>query len=304
MNPQVQPAKPAWPKRRWALLLSLLAPPLALQYLGRFRAGCGLWLVVMGVAAIHFAIGEQWGQASSGLLVLGVAIHSWRAVARARVPNGGEARARPNSSRWKALLLTWIAVLLLVTVQRLFLFEPMRMPSSSMQPGLAMGDVIWTCKWGGGTKHAWGLVLHRGVTTMHVQRGDLIVFEAPGLPGKLFVQRVVALPGDEVEVRAHGLWVNGRAARTETPLKPFFDADRNLMLDVREEQLDGRRYRVSMQPDSQGDLHANMPARQVPAQQLFVLGDTRDNASDGRIWGWLPIDRVVGHVSARAVTER
>ena len=110
--------------------------------------------------------------------------------------------------------------------------------------------------------------------TAPVKRGDVLVFKPPfrGLPGvgvfeeAPYVKRCVALGGDTVEVRAgKGLWVNGRAVA-----EPYV--------------LEKARY-------SWG------PAR-VPAGQLCMLGDNRNDSFDSHYWGFLPQARVVGRPGA------
>jgi signal peptidase I len=93
------------------------------------------------------------------------------------------------------------------------------------------------------------------------EHGDVIVFEPPNHPGEDYVKRVVGLPGETVEVRNGQVLVNGQ------PLpEPF-------------------RPRTGTY---------TMPLREVPAGNLFVLGDNRNNSNDSHNWGALPIENIVG----------
>lgn len=92
-------------------------------------------------------------------------------------------------------------------------------------------------------------------------RGDVIVFHYPRDPSRDFIKRVIGLPGDTVEVRNGQVVVNGEII--DEPYRPSpgtYDADP-----------------VTLPPD-----------------QLFVMGDNRNNSSDSHIWGALPMENVIG----------
>jgi signal peptidase I len=92
------------------------------------------------------------------------------------------------------------------------------------------------------------------------QRGDIIVFHFPRNPDEEYIKRIIGLPGDVVEVMNGAVNVNGQ------PM------DENYL-----------------------DVKTNYTGRwEVPADQLFVLGDNRNNSSDSHDWGMVPMDYVVG----------
>jgi signal peptidase I len=92
------------------------------------------------------------------------------------------------------------------------------------------------------------------------QRGDIIVFHFPRDPKEEYIKRVIGLPGDEVEVRQGSVYVNGQL-------------------------LEESYLRVTTNYNG---------AWVIPANQLFVLGDNRNNSSDSHDWGTVPMDYVVG----------
>ncbi len=92
------------------------------------------------------------------------------------------------------------------------------------------------------------------------QRGDIIVFHFPRDPSKEYIKRVIGLPGDEVQVENGQVYVNGQPL-DETYLKVKTNYSGNW---------------------------------RVPAGQLFVLGDNRNNSSDSHDWGTVPMSYVVG----------
>lgn len=99
-----------------------------------------------------------------------------------------------------------------------------------------------------------------------IQRGDVVVFEPPngGMadPGVPFIKRVVGLPGDTVEV------VNGRTL------------------------VNGEEFDV---PEADAPAYTRQ-LEVVPEGQLFVLGDNRNQSSDSHIWGYVPIENLIGRV--------
>jgi signal peptidase I len=106
----------------------------------------------------------------------------------------GELTSEPGTPRKRRARLGGYGaaaiVLALLVAVRLFVAEPMRVPTGSMQPTLRPGDHVLLAKLAG------------------VERGDLVVFEQPA--GGLFLKRVVGVAGDEVGLEDGALVVNGR----------------------------------------------------------------------------------------------
>jgi signal peptidase I len=92
-----------------------------------------------------------------------------------------------------------------------------------------------------------------------IGRGDIVVFRPPHHPETPFIKRVIGLPGDVLEIRDNRVYINGRQLR-EPYLHRTWHDDR-------------------------------APAR-VRLGMVFVMGDNRDNSSDSRMWGELPIDNI------------
>ncbi|MBD3727767.1 MAG: signal peptidase I, partial [Moraxella osloensis] len=103
-----------------------------------------------------------------------------------------------------------LPVLLVVLVVRSFAYEPFRIPSGSMYPTLEIGDFILV------EKFTYGLRLpsfyHYGLQWSEPQRGDVVVFRYPNDPSTDFIKRVIALPGDEIQVINRQIYVNGQKA--------------------------------------------------------------------------------------------
>ena len=115
---------------------------------------------------------------------------------RGRRPAPAEGEPAPNEPVIVEYARSFFPVLLIVLVVRSFLFEPFRIPSSSMVPTLLVGDFIFV------NKFTYGLRLP--VTNTKIveigepERGDVIVFKLPSDPGTNYIKRLVGLPGDIV----------------------------------------------------------------------------------------------------------
>ena len=115
--------------------------------------------------------------------------------------------------------------------------------------------------------------------TNDVEVGHIAVFRYPIQPKTMFAQRVVAGPGDEVEIRDKHLIVNGREANEPYAVhtdETVYPRDANLPEPYRSRDQFGP-YRV-------------------PADSYFVLGDNRERSSDSRYWGTVPHANIAGRV--------
>jgi signal peptidase I len=97
-------------------------------------------------------------------------------------------------------------------------------------------------------------------------RGDIIVLKYPKDPSKGYIKRLIALPGDTVEIRGDEVWLNDSKLA-----EPYVDSRMNL-------------------------AHRSQPAVIVPPHSYYVLGDNRDNSSDSRIWGFVPEESLISKV--------
>ena len=159
--------------------------------------------------------------------------------------------------------------LVIALVVRTLLLQAFKIPSSSMENTLLVGDHIFVNKfvYGYHVPYTRGRILRFSAP----QRGDIIVFVFPEDPSKDFIKRVIGLPGDTVEVRRKGVYVNGEPL--EEPYTRF---------------ADGRNA------DGLVRTRDDMPPVRVPEGKLFVMGDNRDRSYDSRFWGFVDMDAVIG----------
>lgn len=182
---------------------------------------------------------------------------------------------------------SFFPILLLVLLIRSFLLEPFRIPSGSMMPTLLEGDFIFV------NKFAYGLRLPV-VNTKFLEigdpeRGDVIVFRLPSDPSVNYIKRIVGLPGDVViyDEDSKRLTINGEQVPVE-PKGPYDGPEPGAMI-VREQLGDHDHLALWKDTSVRGRREWN-----VPDGHYFVMGDNRDNSSDGRVIGFVPDENLVG----------
>lgn len=187
----------------------------------------------------------------------------------------------PRYARWYGVLGGLVAgtllFMLVAGMVRRFFLEPYLVPAGSMIPTLWPGDRFYADK---------------RQQTLH--RGDIVVFLNPKDPQITFVKRVVALPGDLVEITESGIRVNATllARQGEPCSENMLPADLVGKYVCHKETLDGRTYEVIQDPS--GKEKNTFPETKIPEGQIFVLGDHRDNSYDSRFIGTIPLENVVG----------
>ena len=169
---------------------------------------------------------------------------------------------KPARSRTAAKsFIEWVVVLggalLVAFVVKTFLIQAFYIPSSSMESTLLIGDRV--------------LVNKLSYDFGEVERGDIVVFERPpqdtGNPEiKDLIKRVVALPGETVELRDGEVFIDGR-------------------------RLD--------EPYLQANDGATVEAKKVPAGHYWVMGDNRGQSKDSRFFGPISEDLIVGRAFVR-----
>jgi signal peptidase I len=188
----------------------------------------------------------------------------------------------------------FLVMLLVVSSLRSALADWNDVPTGSMKPTIEIGDRVVV------NKLAYDLKIP--FTTIEVmkwadpQRGDIVVLFSP-IDGTRLVKRVIAVPGDTVELVDNQLLVNGKAAKW-SPMMPSDDAEQGFTL-ITHETLFGRTHTMMLTPHIPNNARSYGP-RSVPAGQYFVLGDNRDNSNDSRFIGFISRKSIVGRATAVA----
>jgi signal peptidase I len=152
-----------------------------------------------------------------------------------------------------------------VLFARTFVFQQSKIPTGSMIPTLLIGDYIMVNKFiysPALDAPLLGALEREVMPTREVERGDVVVFKFPEEPEKDYIKRVIALPGDTIEIRERQVYVNG-------------------------EPLD-EPYKVHRNPRGLNIDQDDYPRTTVPHDALFCMGDNRDNSRDSRAWGFVP----------------
>src|SRR5512136_2295537 len=152
---------------------------------------------------------------------------------------------------------------------RAFVVQAFKIPSSSMEPTLLVGDHILV------NKFIYGIRIPFTDTKLmqfkKPKRGDIIVFIYPKDRSKDFIKRVIGTEGEKVEIIRNKIYINDRLIGDPWG---YYSEKSDW---IRQLQLMERFGPVV-----------------VPKDSLFVLGDNRDNSQDSRFWGFLNVNAVLG----------
>lgn len=183
---------------------------------------------------------------------------------------------------------SFFPVLAIVFVVRAFLFEPFRIPSDSMMPGLQAGDFIFVSKYSYGLRLP--IINRKVVETGNPKRGDVIVFRLPREPSTNYIKRLIGLPGDHVVVMNEQVFINGAAMPVE--LQGLYNDDTYHDAQLASEDLGNVKHLVMLRPGYQPPDFDGV----VPAGHYLFMGDNRDNSQDGRFpqVGYVPDENLVG----------
>jgi signal peptidase I len=152
---------------------------------------------------------------------------------------------------------------------RSFFIQAFKIPSSSMEPTLLIGDHLLVNRLSYVVKVPFedSVLFDIG----KAKRGDIVVFRYPVDRSKDFIKRVVAVEGETIEIRNKVVYVNGEAVKD--PWAHF--ADHQIIPGV-------------LSPKD------NFGPVKVPKESYFAMGDNRDRSLDSRFWGFVHQKDLVG----------
>lgn len=191
---------------------------------------------------------------------------------------------------WVRTNKSFLMFLCLIGIFRSAVAELNGIPSGSMRPNLLEGDVILV------NRAAYNLKLPLTDVVLarlgDPARGDVVTFHSPK-DGTRLVKRLIALPGDVVEMRNERLVINGKAAdyAVEETVREAVGSEKLDAVRL-DETLAGRRHRIQLIPGV--DAARTFGPITVPKDQYLFLGDNRDNSADSRFIGLVPRDLLIG----------
>jgi len=162
-----------------------------------------------------------------------------------------------------ALKILLIALAIVIPV-RMLLFQPFVVKGNSMEPNYHSADYL--------------IIDEVSFKMRSPQRGEVIVFNYPKDPSQRYIKRIIALPGETIEIRNGEVFIsinNGSEVKVDESL---YITDK-----IRGEWKTGSSYG----PVTLGE------------NDYFVMGDNRNYSSDSRKWGFVPMKNIIGRILLR-----
>ncbi len=272
------------PRQPWfALLMSLVLPGFGQLYNGQINKGIYLFLgfAVLLIPAVVFMalyLPVAWvvpvgaaGCAGAFVLWIYGMVDAWRTARQS---------AQYTLRSWQLgsvyllvfLLCNLLALPLLIDYVRTHQVASYRIPSGSMEPGVLAGDILFADK-----------RYNCPNCASPVARGDVAIFTYPNNRTQNYIKRVIALPGDRVQIKGHRVSVNGTPLTTEeTP------APQGVLVT---ERIDARSWQVQWSAIDTAPTDIDMT---VPPGHAFVLSDNRSTSRDSREFGTVPLQDILG----------
>ncbi|MCI0660662.1 MAG: signal peptidase I [Acidobacteria bacterium] len=193
-------------------------------------------------------------------------------------------------SKFKKILLIIGALIVLSVlaggVWGLLFIRIYRVPTGAMMNTIIPGDRVLT------------ILDARG----NLNRGEIVVFKLPNDQKVEYINRIIGLPGETIQLRGSKVFINGKElpeARTyinlsndvlQDPGRPFPEISR-------EGEGNYRVYYIKHDDASDeiiGAKYAVVEPYVIPQGHYFILGDCRDNSLDSRFWGTVPRELIIG----------
>lgn len=154
---------------------------------------------------------------------------------------------------WLSLVKSFDIVLVIGLLFKALILQPFIVEGSSMEPNFHNQEIM--------------LVDKISYRFREPQRGDVIIFKAPKTPTDDYIKRIVALPGETIQIAKGKVFING------------------MLLD--------ENYLLPGQITDNG-TSAVVFSKTLQTNEYFTLGDNRGNSSDSRMWGIMPRTNIIG----------
>jgi signal peptidase I len=196
---------------------------------------------------------------------------------------------------------TLLYALIIAIVIRSLIIQPFYIPSSSMEPGLLVGDRLFVTKYSYGySKHSFPFsppIFENRIFFSKPKRGDVIVFKTPADNRTDYIKRLIGLPGDKIQFIDSNLYLNNseilKSKISETDI--IYCGDKTIKVFTFEEKLPNENTYKTVY--LKNFTFKNSDVFTVPSNHYFFLGDNRDCSKDSRYLtsvGYVHEDNLVG----------
>lgn len=142
-----------------------------------------------------------------------------------------------------------------VLVVYIFVLQPHQVDGLSMSPTFHNGEIL--------------LSFLLPVRFNDLKQGDVVVFHSPTEQDRLFIKRIIGVPGETISLQDGKVYINGK-------------------------KFDESSYLDSSVITYGSAFLAEGEVKRVPEGTFFVMGDNRENSSDSRSWGFLDYSKLIG----------
>ena len=178
-----------------------------------------------------------------------------------------------------------------------FVFQNFVIPSGSMEKTLLVGDHVFVDRITLAPPTRWAPFVHY----RDVRRGDVIVFMKPNpeTPDLILVKRAIGLPGDHIHLQSGIVYLNGVAQNelyAAKPGQPVFTPDAQDDYNPARDDFpkNGAPYDSTESWTQELPSHLENGDLVVPPGKVFAMGDNRTHSLDGRFWGFVPRENILG----------
>jgi signal peptidase I len=192
-----------------------------------------------------------------------------------------------------ASICNMLVVFLFLTA---FIFQNFDIPSGSMEKTLLIGDHPLVDRVNFAPPSKWAFFM----PYREIRRGDVIVFFKPNpeVPDLILVKRAIGLPGDHIHLRNGIVYLNGVAQNEPQTSKPNNNGSPmdayNAYRDDFPSVLNGTDYGATASWAVELPTHIQGDDLVVPPGKIFAMGDNRVASLDGRFWGFVPRENILG----------
>jgi signal peptidase I len=190
----------------------------------------------------------------------------------------------------KKKMALFIAILLLVGagLVSLLFFRFVKVPTGAMKNTILPGD---------------RLLVKRSAEDL--QRGDIIIFKFPKDNSIQYIQRVIGLPGETIQVHNQKVFINGTELAEKRAFYVYDDSFETPEQPLKAERTEGEGAYTAFYQTTEESFEAQMLGRrlstfgitepfEIPQGHYFALGDSRDDSEDSRYWGTVAKELITG----------